>query len=78
MNIRITGLARKATESEVKELFKPFGTVTSVTIVMDRATGKSKGFGFIEMENRSEATKAISELNKKKFLGERLTVKEVK
>lgn len=77
MNIRITDLARKATEDEVKELFSQFGEVKSVSIVMDKATGKSKGFGFIEMKSRAEGSNAISNLNKKKFMGQRLTVKKV-
>jgi RNA recognition motif-containing protein len=55
-----------------------YGTVTSVKVIMDRETGKSKGFGFIEMPNDAEAAKAIAELNGAEFEGRALVVKEAR
>lgn len=78
MNIRITNLSRKITEVELEELFKVYGDVSSVTIVMDPKTKMSKGFAFVEMKNMSEVKKAVSGLNKTKVKGERITVKVVK
>lgn len=78
MNIRITNLSRKITEDELEEMFKVYGEVASVTIVMDPKTKQSKGFGFVEMKNMSEVKKAVTGLNKTKVGGERITVKIVK
>ncbi|PKO58901.1 MAG: RNA-binding protein, partial [Betaproteobacteria bacterium HGW-Betaproteobacteria-17] len=64
MNMYIGNLAFGVTEEELKELFAAFGEVASISLVKDRFSGQSKGFGFIEMPNNSEADKAIKALNK--------------
>ena len=78
MNILITDLSRKTTEEELTKLFTEYGTVSSTTIVMDKKTGKSKGFGFIEIEDEKEAFAAISNLNKTKVGGQKISVKKAK
>jgi RNA recognition motif-containing protein len=75
VNILIRNLSRLTTEGEIQGLFNPFGTVRSVTIVMDAKTGKSKGFGFVEMPDAAEAAKAIKALNRKTVRGESIRVK---
>jgi RNA recognition motif-containing protein len=75
MNILIRNLSRLSTEGEIQGLFNPFGTVRSVTIVKDVSTGKSKGFGFVEMPDKAEAARAIKALNKKTVRGESIRVK---
>lgn len=76
MNILITDLSRTVKEDELSKLFIPFGTVSSTTIVMDKQTGKSKGFGFIEMPIEKEALLAIKKLNKTKVNGQTMSVKK--
>ena len=63
MNIYVGNLSFNVTEDELKGVFAEFGEVVSANIITDRYTGKSKGFGFIEMPNQSEAENAIKELN---------------
>ena len=65
-----------ATESDLQSHFGSVGAVISVSIIMDRATGRSRGFAFVEMSTPEEAQKAIQELNQKDFQGRALTVKE--
>lgn len=65
-------------EDELRALFAPFGTVDSATVVTDRATGRSRGFGFVEMPNNDEADKAIAGLNGKDSGGRALTVNEAR
>ena len=66
------------TEDDLRELFTSFGEVESATIVMDRYSGQSKGFGFVEMPNGNEAERAIQELNGKEFMERELTVNEAR
>ena len=75
MNILVRNLERSITEAELVELFKPFGAVESAVVVMDASTGKSKGFGFVEMPNGREAVKAIKGLNTLKVKGAGIRVK---
>ena len=63
MNIYVGNLDYKVDETDLKEIFEEYGTVSSVKIITDKFTGRSKGFGFVEMENEADAKKAISELN---------------
>jgi cold-inducible RNA-binding protein len=65
-------------EDELRSLFAPFGAVDSATVVTDRATGRSRGFGFVEMPNNDEAEKAITALNGKDSGGRALTVNEAR
>jgi len=65
-------------EGELRSMFEPFGAVDSATVVTDRATGRSRGFGFVEMPNNDEAEKAIAALNGKDSGGRALTVNEAR
>ncbi|MFH1051732.1 MAG: RNA-binding protein [bacterium] len=77
MNIYIGNLSFKAEESDVKELFEQYGTVTSIKLVTDRVTGRKKGFGFIEMDDAG-GQMAIDSLNEKEFQGRNLKVNPAK
>lgn len=63
MNIFVGSLPFSIDEADLRESFEAYGTVDSVKIITDKFTGRSKGFGFVEMENDEEAEKAITELN---------------
>ena len=76
MNIYVGNLPYSATENSLKELFEGYGQVTTAKIVTDKFTGSSRGFGFIEMPDASEAQKAIDELNGKDFGGRKIVVNE--
>jgi RNA recognition motif-containing protein len=78
MNIYVGNLLFDVTEDELKELFAPFGQITEVRLIMDKFSGKSKGFGFIEMPSKEEAEKAIAGLNGKDMKGRAMTVNEAK
>jgi RNA recognition motif-containing protein len=71
----VGNLSFSSTEDELKTLFSQFGEVTSVTIIKDRDTGRSRGFGFVEMEN---ADTAAEQLNGKEYGGRPLTVNEAR
>jgi len=75
MNIFVGSLSYDVSESEMKELFEEFGEVTSAKIITDRDTGRSKGFGFVEMDNGQEA---IDALNGKDVSGRTIVVNEAK
>jgi len=77
MNILVRNLARIVTENELLQMFLPFGSVRSLNIVTDKSTGKSKGFGFVDMPEESEAGAAIKALNGKLVRGEKIRVKTV-
>ena len=72
----VGNLAWKATEDTLKELFEAYGPVVSVKIVLDQYTGKSKGFGFVEMESAEAASAAIQGLNDKPYLERNLRVSQ--
>ena len=74
MNIFVGSLPFKIEESELQEIFEEYGEVASVKIITDRATGRSKGFGFVEMPNEEEAKKAIEELNNAEIEGRTIVV----
>ncbi|MDR0675931.1 MAG: RNA-binding protein [Elusimicrobiota bacterium] len=63
-------------DTSLKNLFSEYGEVLSARVIFDRMTGKSKGFGFVEMENDNEANAAITALNGKEILGRNLRVNE--
>ncbi|MEE9141645.1 MAG: RNA-binding protein [Gammaproteobacteria bacterium] len=69
MNIYVGNLAYGVTEDELREAFAAFGEVSSVNVIKDKFSGQSKGFGFVEMPNDSEADTAIKELNEKPISG---------
>jgi RNA recognition motif-containing protein len=63
MNIYVGNLNYKVNEEDLKEIFEDYGTVSSSKIIMDKYSGRSKGFGFVTMDSDDEANKAIEELN---------------
>lgn len=74
----VGGIPYSTTEDELKAAFAEIGEVTSSAIIIDKMTGRSKGFGFIEMANDGDADKAITEMNGKDFQGRTLTVNEAR
>ncbi len=74
----IGGIPYSTTDQALKDAFSQSGVVKSATIIMDRMTGRSKGFGFVEFENDAEAEAAINMWNGKDFEGRRLTVNEAR
>jgi RNA recognition motif-containing protein len=78
MNIYVGNLAREATEQDVKDAFAAFGQVASVSLIMDKFTGESRGFGFVEMPTQAEAQAAIAGLNGKPVKGRPVTVNEAR
>jgi RNA recognition motif-containing protein len=78
MKIYVGNLSFKATESDVEQLFNQHGEVDSVSIVLDRQTGRSRGFAFVEMKNDEQARAAIAALNGNEVDGRSLTVNEAR
>lgn len=78
MKLYVGNLPYSTTENELKETFSPYGEVTSVTVVQDRVTGRSRGFGFVEMADESTGNAAIAALNGKDFEGRNLVVNEAR
>ncbi|PZC50398.1 MAG: RNA recognition motif-containing protein [Chloroflexi bacterium] len=78
MRIYIGNFAFESTEQRIRELFEPFGRVEEVTIVQDRYSGRSKGFGFVEMPTGDEAQAAIDGLNGNEIDGRTITVNEAR
>jgi cold-inducible RNA-binding protein len=76
MKLFVAGLPYDMDDAELEEFFEKFGTVTSVKVAMDRETGKSKGFAFVEMPNSGEAREAIEGLNDLSIGKKTLVVKE--
>jgi RNA recognition motif-containing protein len=74
MNIYVGNLSNDTKESTIKSLFDEFGQVETVKLIMDRFTGRSKGFGFVEMPSNSEADQAIKALNGKRVDGTNIKV----
>lgn len=77
-NIFVGNLTFGATEDAVRAMFEAYGTVDRVSIVTDRDTGRSKGFGFVEMTNDAEGERAISALNGHELDGRNLTINEAR
>lgn len=77
-NIYVGNLPFETTQSQLEELFAPFGQIKSARIVMDRETGRSRGFAFVQMAQDSDADQAISALNETDFNGKRLRVNEAR
>ncbi len=76
MNIFVSGLNYSMTSEELTDVFAPFGAVTSAKVVTDRATGRSRGFGFVEMADSEEGRNAISQLDQSDIKGRKINVKE--
>ena len=78
MNIYVGNLGFDVGENDLREAFEAFGQITEVRLIMDKFSGKSKGFGFIEMPSKEEAEKAIEEMNGKEFMDRVLNVNEAR
>jgi RNA recognition motif-containing protein len=78
MNLYVGNLSYETDEAQLREAFEAFGAVSSAAVIMDRDSGRSKGFGFLEMPNDSEATAAIEGLHDKPLNGRPLRVNEAK
>lgn len=78
MNIYVGNLAYQTTEESLRQAFEAFGEVASVSIVKDKYSGESRGFGFVEMPIKSEAIAAINGLNDEELNGRRLNVNEAR
>lgn len=76
MNLYVGNLSWTMTEDDLRTLFEQYGTVASIKIVKDRETGRSKGFGFVEMENDTEAQNALSSLYDKEIQGRKIVINE--
>jgi RNA recognition motif-containing protein len=76
MNIYVGSLQFKMNEAQLREVFEEYGEVASAKIIFDKYSGKSKGFGFVEMPNEAEAKKAIEELNGSDQQGRKIIVNE--
>jgi RNA recognition motif-containing protein len=76
MNIYTGNLAYSVSDADLRDAFEAFGKVSSASVIMDRTTGQSKGFGFVEMANNSEADTAIKALNGRDLKGRSLKVNQ--
>jgi cold-inducible RNA-binding protein len=77
-NLYVGNLPHSTTETELRNVFEPHGAVEKVTLVTDRETGRSRGFGFVEMTNATDADKAVAALNGTELGGRTLTINEAK
>lgn len=77
MEIYVGQLPYTVNEGDLKELFTEFGEITNINLIMDRFSGRSKGFGFIDMPDNSQADTAIKALNKSMFKGREIKVNQV-
>jgi len=78
MNIYIANLSYGVDDADLKELFQEYGEVSSANVITDKLTGKSRGFGFVEMPNEAEGLKAIKELNEVEYDGKVIAVNVAK
>lgn len=78
MNIYVSNLGFNVQDEELKKLFQGFGEVSSAKVIMDRTTNQSRGFGFVEMGNDTEAATAIAELNGTSIEGRSIKVTEAR
>lgn len=78
INIYVGNLTFSTTDSDLEDLFSQFGQINRAAIITDRETGRSRGFGFVEMENEEEGKTAIEKLNETDFEGRQLTVNEAR
>jgi cold-inducible RNA-binding protein len=77
-NIYVGNLSYQATEDDLRNAFGQYGEVSAVNIIMDRETGRPRGFAFVEMANAQEAAEAISRLNLQQIAGRAVTVNEAR
>ena len=76
MNIFVAKLSFETQNEDLIDAFTPYGEVASANVITDKATGRSKGFGFVEMQNEEEAKKAIDALNDTELQGRTIVVKK--
>jgi RNA recognition motif-containing protein len=74
MNMYVSNLSFHAVDEDLKKLFEQYGSVSSAKIITDRETGRSRGFGFVEMDNDAEANEAMKALNNKDIQGRAMSV----
>ena len=74
MNIFVAGLSYQVSEPDLRQIFEDYGTVSSAKVITDKFSGRSRGFGFVEMDDDAEGQKAIEALNEAEFDGRTLTV----
>ncbi len=78
MNIYVGNLNYRVNETDLQEVFEDYGAVSSAKIITDKFSGRSKGFGFVTMENQDEANKAIEELNGATYEEREMVVNEAR
>ena len=78
MNIYVGNISYTTSEDDLRDLFARYGEVTAVRVITDRDTGRSKGFGFVEMTDDDQAKEAISALDSKDFMGRDVRVNEAR
>ncbi|MBL7723820.1 MAG: RNA-binding protein [Chitinophagaceae bacterium] len=78
MNMYVSNLSFHTTDADLKKLFEEFGAVSSAKVITDRETGRSRGFGFVEMDSNEEAGKAMKALNGKDIDGRSMSVSEAR
>lgn len=78
MNIYISNLSFGVNDADLNELFSEYGEISSARVITDRESGRSRGFGFVEMINEEEGRKAISELNEVEYDGRTINVNEAR
>lgn len=78
MNIYVANLSYGVNDADLKELFEEYGQVSSAKVIMDRMSGRSRGFGFVEMDDNDHGQKAIDELNQCEYDGKVISVNVAK
>jgi RNA recognition motif-containing protein len=78
MNLYVSNLGFQTSDSDLRKLFEAFGQVSSAKVITDRETGRSRGFGFVEMDNNTDANSAMTKLNGKEVDGRTLSVSVAK
>ena len=78
MNIYVGNLSYTATDEDLRSAFEAFGQIASARVIMDKETGRSRGFGFVEMPNDEEGRKAIEAVNNKEIAGRPVRVNEAR
>lgn len=74
MNMYVSNLGFHTSDDDLRKLFEPFGQVSSAKVITDRETGRSRGFGFVEMDSNTEANQAMGKLNGKEIEGRTISV----
>ncbi|MGB8194678.1 MAG: RNA-binding protein [Chitinophagaceae bacterium] len=74
MNMYVSNLSFHTADKELRELFEQYGAVSSAKVILDRTTGRSRGFGFVEMDTDAEAQEAMKNLNNKEIEGKAMSV----